>query len=264
MMNMNYEELCFKAIDIIKKTGDYILMQSRKVRTSGMEHKGIRDFVTQTDKNSEKMLAEQLASIFPEAGFITEEKVVEQKESRYKWIIDPLDGTMNFIHGIPVYAISVALLDEKEIILGIVYEINNDEIFYTWKNGPSFMKENIIHISDCSLLQNALIGTGFPYTREKRVDGIVKTLGYFLERCRDVRRLGSASVDLCYVACGRLDVYYEGYLNIWDIAAGILIVKNAGGIVTDFSGGENFDGGKILACNPVMHPEVMKGIAFSD
>ncbi|MBC8047240.1 MAG: inositol monophosphatase [Fimbriimonadaceae bacterium] len=260
---MNLEKICFEAMDVIKEVGEYIRHEKKHLQSMHVESKGIRDFVTHIDKNSERMLAEKLQNILPEAGFITEEKVVEQTNNKLKWIIDPLDGTMNYIHGIPIYSISVALMDEQEIILGIVYEINNDEMFYTWKGTIAYMNGNAIHISTCSEIKNALIVTGFPYTRTNRVAGIIKTLGYFLERCRDVRRLGSAAVDLCYVAAGRIDVYYEGYLNIWDIAAGILIVKNAGGVVSDFEGTENYFAGNIIATNNVMYPEIVKGIEFN-
>lgn len=261
---MNLEKICFEALDVIKEAGRYIRTERKHLESVHIESKGIRDFVTEVDKNSEKELAEKLIKIVPDAGFITEEKVVEQSDESLKWIIDPLDGTMNYIHGIPIYSISVALMHEQEIILGIVYEINNDEMFYTWKGGASYMNGNAIHISTCKELQQALLVTGFPYIRTNRVDGIVKTLGYFLERCRDVRRLGSAAVDLCYVASGRIDVYYEAYLNIWDIAAGILIVKNAGGVVKDFNGGENYLLGNIIATNKTMMPQILEGISFSD
>ncbi|MFN0276487.1 MAG: inositol monophosphatase family protein [Chitinophagales bacterium] len=259
---MSLEKICSQAIDVIKEVGQYIRHERRKLQSIHIESKGIRDFVTEVDKTSEQALAEKLHSIFPEAGFITEEKTVAQTEKEFRWVIDPLDGTMNYIHGIPIYSISVALMHHHEIILGIVYEINNDEVFFTWKGTVSYMNGNAIHISTCRKIQDALIVTGFPYTRTDRIEGITKTLAYFLEHCRDIRRIGSAAVDLCYVACGRIDAYYEGYLNIWDIAAGILIVKNAGGVATDFDGREDYASGNILACNKTLHPEIMKGISF--
>jgi myo-inositol-1(or 4)-monophosphatase len=259
---MQLEKICAAALYAVKDTGKYIRHESRHLQSIHIESKGIRDFVTEIDKNSEKVLVQKLQHILPDAGFITEEKTVGQTENPLRWVIDPLDGTMNYIHGIPIYSISVALMYENEILLGIVYEINNDEMFFTWKGKPSYMNGNALHISTCSTLQDALVVTGFPYVRENRVGGITKTLGYFLEHCRDVRRLGSAAVDLCYVAAGRIDAYYEGYLNVWDIAAGILIVKNAGGIVTDFNGKEDYASGNIIACNKIIYPEIRKGISF--
>lgn len=261
---MHLEKICLQAAEVIKEVGRYIRHERKHLQSIHIESKGVRDFVTEIDKTSEHALAEKLHLIFPEAGFLTEEKTVTQTESAYRWVIDPLDGTMNYIHGIPLYSISVALLHEKEILLGIVYEINNDEMFFTWKGAVSYMNGNALHISTCRTLQDALLVTGFPYERGGRVEGITKTLGYFLERCRDVRRLGSAAVDLCYVASGRTDAYYEGYLNLWDIAAGILIVKNAGGMVSDFGGKENFESGNIIACNKTLYPEILKGIQFAD
>ncbi|MBC8173428.1 MAG: inositol monophosphatase [Chitinophagales bacterium] len=259
---MHLKEICFQALGIVKETGAYIRTERKHFENIQIESKGVRDFVTVVDKNAEKQLGAALANLLPEAGFITEEKVVEQSDKKLKWIIDPLDGTMNYIHGIPIYSISVALMEENEIIIGIVYEINNDEIFYTWKDAPSYMNKKQIDVSGCAVMENALIVTGFPYTRTGRVEGITKTLSYFLERCRDIRRLGSAAVDLCYVASGRIDAYYEGYLNIWDIAAGIIIVKNAGGTTTNFTGEENYNKGNIVAANRIMHPQILKGIMF--
>jgi myo-inositol-1(or 4)-monophosphatase len=148
-----------------------------------LKKKGVRDFVTEVDRHAEQALVKQLQNLLPEAGFVTEEKTIAQSDKPYNWIIDPLDGTMNFVHGIPAYSVSIGLEFQHEIILGVVYEIVHDEMFYSWKNAPSFCNNKIIHISDCKLLQDALIATGFPYIRnDERTTKISATLKYFFRQ----------------------------------------------------------------------------------
>lgn len=169
------------------------------------------------------------------------------------WIIDPLDGTTNFIHSLPVYSISVALTDRDERLIGVVYEINQKECFYAWKGGQACLNGSVIHASKTETLNDSLLATGFPYTDYGRMDHYLQLLGYLLQNSRGLRRFGSAAVDLAYVACGRFDGFYEYGLNPWDVAAGSLIVERAGGRVTDFSGKGNFIYGKeIIAANPLV------------
>lgn len=262
-LEQNLAKLCEQVMDLARPIGVYMREQRKNFADVTVSKKGIRDFVTAVDMHSEKLLVQGLKELLPEAEFITEEKTVAQSTGALHWIIDPLDGTMNYVHGIPVYSISIALQQNDEIILGIVYEVAQDEMFYTWKGAPSYCNGKIIHLSDCNTLQDALIATGFPYTRfPERTEAIAKTVQYFLDNGRDIRRLGTAATDLCYVACGRMDVYYEGFLNIWDIAAGILIVKNAGGIAVDFKGTENYTTGNIVATSKLLLPDVLRGIYF--
>ncbi len=260
---MNLEKLCFEVIEITRPIGAYIKLQRENFQNVLIEKKGVRDFVTEVDTNAEKRLVTALKTILPEAGFITEEKTIEQIEQEYLWIIDPLDGTMNYVHGIPIYSISIALQYKGEIILGVVFEVANNEMFYSWKNAPAFCNGKIIQVSGCNNLGDSLIATGFPYIRNnERTQKISETLKYFLDNGRDIRRLGTAATDLCYVACGRMDVYYEGFLNIWDIAAGIIIAENAGAFVSDFSGARNFSAGQIVATNPEIKNFVLQGVAL--
>jgi len=260
---MNLEAMCFEVIEITRSIGVYIKQQRENFQHILIEKKGVRDFVTEVDTNAEKRLVTALNKILPEAGFITEEKTIEQQDKEYLWIIDPLDGTMNYVHGIPIYSISIALQYKGEIILGVVLEVSNNEMFYSWKNAPAYCNGKIIHISACDNLGDALIATGFPYIRnEERTTKISETLKYFLDNGRDIRRLGTAATDLCYVACGRMDVYYEAFLNIWDIAAGIIIAENAGAYVSDFNNGRNFKEGKIVVSNNIIKDAVLKGVAL--
>lgn len=256
-------QLCLTVIDIVKPIGLNIKTARLKIAEVIIEKKGVRDFVTEVDTNSERALVSALKKLLPEAGFVTEEKTVEQIDNPYNWIIDPLDGTMNYLHGIPAYSISIGLQYKNEIVLGVVYEIVHDEMFYSWQGAASYCNGNIIQVSECTQIQDALIATGFPYIRNKeRTQKIANTLKYFLDNGRDIRRIGTAATDLCYVACGRMDAYYEGFLNLWDIAGGIIIVKNAGGVTCDFSGDDNFNNGQIVACNKTILPKVLAGVAL--
>lgn len=247
---MDLKKICEQVIELSKQTGKYIRQQIPKFNESDIESKGIHDFVTYVDKTSEKKLVDGLTIILPEAGFIAEENTSDKKGERYNWVIDPLDGTTNFIHGLAPYAISIALLDNNEIIMGIIYELSLDECFYAWKGSNAYLNGKIISVTKTNQLNNALIATGFPYYDYKRIKPFLKSLEYFMENSHGVRRLGSAATDLAYVACGRFDSFYEYSLNPWDVAAGIIIVMQAGGKVSDFSGGNNFlFGREIIASN---------------
>lgn len=260
MGTQDLERICFQALPLIKKTGKYILRSRKGLQQSAISMKGVRDMVTEIDKQSEIRLVKSLHKILPAAGFITEEKTTDQTLREYNWVIDPLDGTTNFVFNTPITAISVALMHKSKIVLGIVYEITYDEMFYTWAHGAAYCNGEVIHVSTRVDFSKALVATGFPYSREKRIPGITKSITYFLENCQDIRRFGSAATDLCYVACGRFDIYYEGYLQIWDIAAGILIVKNAGGVVKNFEGKENYTYNCIVATNKHLLKKSLNGI----
>ncbi len=258
---MHLESICMNALPVVKEAGMFVAENRRQIPWGEIEKKGDRDFVTSIDKKSERLLVKGLSAILPEAGFFTEEKTVEQGDSSLRWVVDPIDGTTNFIHRTPVTAVSVALMDGDDLLIGIVYEVTLDELFYSWKDaGTSFCNSEEIHVSDCSEFRKALVATGFPYQREGRLPAILETAGYFLEHCQDIRRFGSAATDLCYVACGRMDIYYESYLQLWDVAAGILIVRNAGGTVVDFSGSEHLTGQQVLATNGRFIEESLSGI----
>lgn len=259
---MHKENICREAIVVVREAGLYVRERRRLFNHDEITKKGDRDFVTEVDKGSERILVEGLRKILPDAGFITEEKTVAQSNANLYWVIDPIDGTTNFIHNTPVTAISVALMKGNDFLIGIVYEVTMDELFYTWQGAEtSYCNDMPISVSSSSDFRKALVATGFPYQREGRIDGITQSLSYFLESCQDVRRFGSAATDLCYVACGRFEVYYESYLHLWDVAAGILIVRNAGGIVTDLKGNYTMDGTNVLAANNAeTHAKSLEGI----
>jgi len=255
---MNYEHLCKQAKEIIITVGDFIFQEKNKLRVSQVETKGIHNFVTYVDTTAEQKLVDGLQKLLPEAGFITEEQTNTKVGETFNWIIDPLDGTTNFIHSLPPFAISVALMEEDEIVLGIVYEINLDECFYAWKDSKAYLNGAEITVSSTQTVQDSLIATGFPYYNYDRLLSFMKTLEYFMENSHGIRRIGSAATDLAYVACGRFDAFYEYSLSSWDVAAGSFIVQQAGGKVSDFKGDNNYIFGKeIVAGNSEVFPEFL-------
>jgi myo-inositol-1(or 4)-monophosphatase len=174
------------------------------------------------------------------------------------WVIDPLDGTTNFIHGLPCFSISIGLLLKNVPILGVVYEINLDECFYSWQGAPAYLNGKEIHVSDRSHLRDSLLATGFPYHDYSRLEKYLALFNWCLKNTHGVRRLGSAAVDLVYVACGRFDAFFEYGLKPWDVVGGAFIVKQAGGVVTDFQGKDNFIyGGELVASNKAMGDEFL-------
>ncbi len=255
---MNYKDLCVKVTDICKNVGAFIFNENNQISEDNVEIKGKHDFVTYVDKTAEIRLIDALSELLPESGFIAEENTSDKKGKVYNWIIDPLDGTTNFIHAVPLYAISIALMENNEIVLGVVYEINLKECFYAWKGSDAFLNGKRIKVSENKTLNDSLIATGFPYYDYSKLDEYMEVFTYLLQNSRGLRRLGSAAVDLAYVACGRFEAFYEYGLRPWDVAAGAFIVKQAGGLNYDFSGKDNYIFGKeIISCNPHIANEFM-------
>ena len=258
---MNLEKICSEAIHLIRETGAYILKERQGFREDFVETKSLNSLVSFVDKEAEKRLVSGLEKLVPEAGFITEEGTSTKKSASLYWVIDPLDGTTNFIHGIPLYSISVALTRDGYPILGVVYEINLNECFYAWENSSAYLNGLQIHVSQNTELANSLVATGFPYHDFDRMPGFLDSLSYFMKNTRGLRRLGSAAVDLAYVACGRFDGFYEYGLQPWDVMAGAFIVERAGGKSGYFSKRNEFtDGSEILATNGHIHSEMEKTI----
>ena len=251
---MNLEVISKRAINLIKAVGFFIHNESKKISAKDVEEKGFNDFVTYVDKEAEQRLINELKKIIPQAGFIVEEDSTQSRASDFNWIIDPIDGTTNFIHSIPIYSISVALSFKDEIILGIVYEINSKECFYALKDKPAYLNDNVISVSATDTLNHSIIATGFPYNDFSRLDSYLALFKDLMHSTRGIRRLGSAAVDLAYVACGRFDIFYEYGLKPWDVAAGYFIVKQAGGNISDFNGAGNYlFGREIVADNNRLH-----------
>ena len=258
MVTMDLEILCEKVREICSETATFIQSEAGKIKVEEVALKGVNDFVTEIDKGSERRIVKSLQALIPDCGFITEEQTLHIPDRNYEWIIDPLDGTTNFIHGVPLYCISIALRHHGEIVLGVVLEVNLGECFYTWKGAPSYLNGNVIKVSPQPLLKESLIATGFPNRDYSRMKPYMALLDDLMFNCHGLRRLGSAAADLAYVACGRFEAFYEYYLAPWDVAAGVLLVQNAGGCITDFSGGNEYlFGQEIIASNGFIHKDLM-------
>jgi len=253
---MKLDQLCKSVMDISRETGDYILEERKRFSSAEIEEKGKQNFVTRIDTGAEKMLVKKLSDLLPEAGFLAEEGTAGNSGEAWQWIIDPIDGTTNFIHGLPPFCISIALANEGEIVLGVIYELGFKEFFYAWKGSKAYQDGKEIHVSTTKTVNSSLIATGFPYTYFDRIDPFMHSVRYFMQNSHGLRRLGSAATDLAYVACGRFEVFYEYGLNPWDVAAGVFIIQQAGGKACDFYGKDNwlYDG-TIIASNSEIHEE---------
>jgi myo-inositol-1(or 4)-monophosphatase len=244
------------------ETAGFILKESEDFDIMFSEKKGINDFVSYVDKGAEKMLVESLGNILPEAGFIAEEGTSSRKGVKYTWVVDPLDGTTNFLHGVHPYAISVALMEYDEIVAAVIYEVSGNEVFTAWKNGGAYLNGKPIRVSSASRLSDSLVATGFPYSDFGRLENYMKCFAHFCKATHGIRRLGSAAIDLAYVACGRFDAFYEYGLHAWDVSGGILLVREAGGRACDFSGNEkNYSGNEIIASNSLVFSEFLENVS---
>jgi len=257
---IDLQSIVNQVIALTKEVGSFIRLEASQFDKSKIEHKGFNDLVSYVDKAAEKSLVEQLKKVLPEAGFIAEEGTSNKKGKNYNWIIDPLDGTTNFTHGLPVFAISIALTFNEEVVLGVIYEINREECFYAIKGEPACLNGNEIKVSDVNLLKNSLLATGFPYYNFDDMSKYMSILDALMQQTHGLRRMGSAAVDLAYVACGRFEGFFEYNLNAWDVAAGSLIVKQAGGRVTDFKGGDNFIFGREIVAACPLHSSLLNVI----
>jgi len=247
---MDLEKLCTQVQELAREVGRFIYEERLKFTSEDIIHKGSADMVTYVDKTAESMIVKALRELLPESGFIAEEGTAKDQGEKFRWVIDPLDGTTNFIHGISPYAVSIALMEDQEIILGVIYEISLNEIFYAWKGSKAYLNGKEIQVSKAAKTADSLIATGFPYYDFSKLDRYLEAMNYFMRNSHGMRRLGSAAADMAYVASGRFEGFYEHALHSWDVAAGIIILKQAGGRVCDFQGGEHYlFGGEMIACN---------------
>lgn len=234
------------------------VLKRRLGKTIRVYYKGGINLVTEMDQRSDEMITAAIKKDFPRDGIITEEGDRQEGSSGYTWIIDPLDGTTNYAHGYPCFTVSIALEKAGEIILGVVYNPNLRELFCGEKGKGAFRNNRRITVSRTGELTKSLLATGFPYdVREDPVNNL-RHFAAFLVKAQAVRRAGSAALDLCYVAAGIFDGFWEPKLNPWDVAAGSLLVTEAGGLVTDFKGGP-FDhyGKEIVASNGLIHSQMI-------
>jgi myo-inositol-1(or 4)-monophosphatase len=254
-MDLQLDAICQQVIELTHEVRHFILTEQKKFSNSDIVKKGYNDLVTYVDKNAEKALIQGLSKILPGSGFLAEESGETEKQE-YTWIIDPLDGTTNFLHKLPCFAISIALIKNNEPLLGVVNELNLKECFSAIKDSGAFINGEPIKVSAQNKLGDSLIATGFPYNDFTLQDKYMDLFKHLMTCSQGLRRIGSASVDLCYVACGRFEAFYEYGLKSWDVAAGALIVKEAGGKLCEFDGGDNYIFGKtIVATNGLIHKD---------
>lgn len=263
LMIPDFPQLSLDVAALCRRTAEFIRQEAASFDRSKVEHKGLHDLVSYVDQETERRLVTGLRELLPTAGFITEEGTAgsDSATGEFTWIIDPLDGTTNFVHGLPVYAISVALLRGRELVVGVVHEVNRDESFRAVRGSGAFCNDVPMHVSDVATLNSSLIATGFPYTDFGKLDAFLRILGAFFTRSHGVRRLGSAAVDLAYVAAGRCEGFFEFNLNSYDVAAGLLLVQEAGGHVTQFLvDGDPLFGREVVASNRLIHAEMQAAI----
>jgi myo-inositol-1(or 4)-monophosphatase len=262
----DFTQLSHDLATLCRETAKFIRQEAAVFDRSKVQHKGLHDLVSYVDQETERKLVAGLRLLLPQAGFITEEGTAAAEETRAEltWIIDPLDGTTNFIHGLPAYSISVALLHHAELVVGVVHEVTRDESFRAVRGGGAFLNDAPIHVSDVPELSGALVATGFPYTKFHKLDEYLHILGLFMQRTHGIRRVGSAAVDLAWVAAGRFEAYFEFNINSYDVAAGILLVREAGGRVTQFLiDGDPLFSREVVASNGIIHSAMQEVIGQS-
>jgi myo-inositol-1(or 4)-monophosphatase len=245
-----------------RKAGKPLIRDLGELENLQVSMKGPADFVTNADGRTERILIDELTRVRPGYGFLAEESgTIEGKDKTHRFIIDPIDGTTNFMHGIPHFAISIALEREGHLVSALVYNPATDDMFVAEKGHGAYLNNKRMRVAARKTMASALIGTGFPFhghgeDRHQRMQAELETV---MPAAAGLRRMGAASLDLAYVAAGRLDAFWERGLAPWDVAAGILLVKEAQGVVSDLSGGPNMlDGGTILAANDALHPVMLK------
>lgn len=278
--NLQLEELACAVCEVARQAGDYIRTERQKFTLERVERKHAHDYVSYVDKGSEQLIVSALNKLLPEAGFITEEGTVKTKDiavsssqtSSLTWVVDPLDGTTNFIHQYSPYAVSIALLQGKDILLGVVYEVCHDECYYAWKDGGAYvdvkgasgvMSRMPLRVSS-QKIQDALLCLQLPYNSEAYKPVIKNLIDQLYGNVGSIRMCGSAAMALCYVASGRYDGYAEKYIGQWDFMAGALIVKEAGGTVTNYSGSDDFTTGNcVVATNGWIQQDLLKVIEMA-
>lgn len=248
-----------KAIEASRLAGEAIRHYANQPQKLDVENKDHNDFVTKVDREAETLIVRLLQRAYPEHGFLGEEGGKQGVDSDYEWVIDPLDGTTNFLYGIPQFSVSIALKHKGRLAIGVVYDPLRDETFAAARGDGATLNGRRIRVSERSSMQSALLGTGVPFRANQDLDLYLKTMKALLPDTAGVRRPGSAALDLSYVACGRFDGFWEFGLNEWDMAAGALLVQEAGGLISDMHGNNtHMQTGNVVAGNPKVFKEMIK------
>jgi myo-inositol-1(or 4)-monophosphatase len=250
------------ALQAVQEAGDLIKSNFKNLPDGDIQSKGKNDFVTRVDREAEDVIGQTLLREFPRQQILAEESGYSRRKSKYLWVIDPLDGTTNFIQGIPHFAISIALMANGKVIFGLIYDPLSEERFHAIKGQGAFLNNRRIAVGRKKTLQAAFGATGFPFKAPQFLQPYANTFRDLLSRCQDMRRCGSAALDLAYTACGRYDFFWESHLLPWDFMAGKLIVEEAGGKTGDFQGRElQVQSGPVLAANKTLYPRILKIIS---
>jgi myo-inositol-1(or 4)-monophosphatase len=249
------------AVRAARAAGDVILRYHNQIDLLTIENKAANDFVSEVDKAAESAIINEIKKAFPQHSILAEESGEILGDGENQWIIDPLDGTTNYLHGYPQYAISIALYENKIASHAVVYDPFKEELFYTSKGEGTYLNDERLRVTKTHGLENALIGTGFPVKCPQHLDCYLDTFKAIHTQVAGIRRSGSAALDLAYVAAGRMDGFWEIGLNNWDIAAGALLVKEAGGFIGDFSGRDQYlETGNVVAGNGEAYKAILKTI----
>ncbi|RMI03590.1 MAG: inositol monophosphatase [Calditrichaeota bacterium] len=253
-MSTDTDQLLDIAVAAAKAAGDCLMGYRGRLEASAIDEKARNDLVTVADRASEQLIVEHLRRHFPDHAIVAEEGSGQTADSPYRWFIDPLDGTTNFVRNIPAFCVSIALEYHRELLLGVVWEPVHRELFTAVKGRGASLNGRPIRVSEVSDFGRAFLATGFPHHSKRYLPLYVQSFADIYLKAAGARRIGSAALDLCYTACGRFDGFWELGLHSWDIAAGSLIVQEAGGVVTDFRGGPAYlESGFVAAGNPAIH-----------
>jgi myo-inositol-1(or 4)-monophosphatase len=251
------------AVDVALEAGAFLKESVGKVLQIERKFGQETNLVTEIDKKAEEIIIGAIRKKYPDHDFLAEESGSHNKTSEYRWIIDPLDGTVNFTHGVPLYCVSIALEVRGEVVAGVVYEPNLGELFTVEKGKGAFLNNKPIRVSTVDNLIESMVVTGFPYTIQSNPDNAIQHFVNVLMHAQGVRRLGSAAIDLCYVACGRFDAFWEVSLNSWDMAAAVLLIQEAGGRFTDLQGAPSTIYNKqVLVSNGLIHDKMVEILAM--
>jgi myo-inositol-1(or 4)-monophosphatase len=258
MRQSNNEVFLKTAVSAARLAGDIITKNLGHLSQSDVQAKQAFDFVTKVDRWSESVIVQVVREKFPSHLFLTEETLKQEDTGDYRWIIDPLDGTTNYIHGYPVFSVSIALQKESEIVLGVVFDPLRDELFHAVRGEGSFLNNKKIRVSETQDMGRSLIATGFPFRSKEMIDIYLKGFRSVFDDVSDLRRAGSAAIDLSYVAAGRIEGFFELNLSPWDMAAGSILITEAGGKITDFGGGSDYlSTGNVVAGNIGIQKELL-------
>jgi myo-inositol-1(or 4)-monophosphatase len=253
IVNLPMQPMLNIAVRAARSAGDLILRSADNVGRLHIDQKGKNDYASEVDRMAEREIINIVKAAFPEHAILAEESG-KHKGNDFVWVIDPLDGTTNFLHGFPQYAVSIALKYKGRLEVGVVYDPLRDELFTARRGGGAMLNNRRLRVTNQISLKGALIGTGFPFKTDKHLDAYLGMFRALTTDCAGIRRAGAAALDLAYVAAGRLDGFWEIGVMEWDVAAGILLIKEAGGVITDFSFNDNYlESGNVIAGSPKMH-----------